>query len=152
MPAERKLERRLEIVAARCRLEPRLQLALAGSTVNIRNDESVTHQVQLFHDGGERPIYQIPFMFSGQVVPAHRPLTVPGVVEARSTQDPALRAVVVVVEHPYTAVVNGDGSFTIDSVPPGRYRLMAISASGAAEQVVDVPAGEVTVGLKLANR
>jgi hypothetical protein len=153
VPAERKLDRRLELTAARCKLEPRLQLALVGSTLNVRNDESVAHQVQLFRDGAPQPIYRIPFIFAGQLVPAERPLTVPGVVEARTTQDPSLRSVVVVVDHPYAAVVAADGSFVIDSVPPGRYKLMATSGSGAAEQMVDVSGGgESPVSLRLAPK
>jgi hypothetical protein len=153
VPAERKLDRRLELIAARCRLEPRLQLALVGSTLNVRNDESVAHQVQLFRDGGSQPVYRIPFIFAGQLVPTERPLTVPGVLEARSTQDPSLRSVVVVVDHPYAAVVGADGTFVIDSVPPGRYRLMAMNGGGAAEQVVDVAGGgESPVALRLAPK
>ena len=151
--AERKLDRRLELEAGRCRLEPRLQLALVGSTLNIRNTEAVAHQVQLFRDGGPQPIYRIPFILSGQLVPAERPLTVPGVLEARSTQDPSLRAVVIVVDHPYAAVIGGDGSFVIDSIPPGRYKLMAMSAAGVAEQTVELGrGGEQAVALRLAPR
>ena len=150
VPAERKLDRRLELSAGRCTLEPSLQLALVGSTMNVRNDEPVVHEVRLFRDGAPRPIYQIPFIFAGQLVPVERPLTVPGVVEARSTQDSSLRSVVVVVDHPYAAVVGADGRFVLDSVPPGRYRVMAMNANGAAAQTIEVPAGgEQTVSLRL---
>jgi hypothetical protein len=150
VPAERQLDRRLELVAGRCKLEPRVQLALVGSTVNVRNDESVAHQIHLFRDGGPQPIYRIPFIFSGQLVPTHRPLTVPGVIEARSTQDSSLRSVVVVLDHPYAATVAPDGSFVIDSVPPGRYKLMAMNADGSAEQTVEVVAsGEQAIAIRL---
>ena len=153
VPAERQLDRRLELVAGRCKLEPRLQLALVGSTLNVRNDEQVSHQIHLFRDGEEAPVYRIPFIFRGQLVPAQRPLSVAGVLEARSTQDPSLRSVVVVVDHPYATTVGSGGSFVIDSVPPGRYRVMAMSAAGSAEQVVQVPpAGEQAVALRLAPR
>jgi len=151
--ADRKLDRRLELIAGRCKLEPRLQLALVGSTLNVRNDEPVSHQVQLFRDGAPQPIYRIPFLFAGQLVPAQRPLSVPGVLEARSTQDSTLRSVVVIVDHPYAAVAGADGSFVIDSVPPGRYKLMAMNERGVAEQTVDVQAsGESAVSLRLAPK
>jgi hypothetical protein len=152
VPAERKLDRRLELVAGRCKLQPSVQLALVGSTLNVRNDESVSHQVQLFRDGGSQPIYRIPFLFAGQLVPAHRPLTVPGLVEARSTQDPSLRSVVVVVDHPYATTVAAGGSFVIDSIPPGRYKLAATNGHGVAEQTVEVGAGETAVSLRLAPK
>jgi hypothetical protein len=153
VPVERKLDRRLELETGRCRLEPRLQLALAGSTLNVHNEESIAHQVELFRDGGAQPVYRIPFIFAGQLVAADRPLTVPGVLEARSTQDPSLRSLVVVVDHPYAAVVGADGSFVIDSVPPGRYKLMAMNPSGIAEQTVEVAgAGEQSVALRLAPK
>jgi hypothetical protein len=153
VPADRKLDRRLELIAGRCKLEPRLQLALVGSTLNVRNDESVAHQIELFRDGASQPIYLIPFIFAGQLVPTQRPLTVPGVLEARSTQDPSLRSVVVVVDHPYATTAASDGSFVIDSVPPGRYKLVAMTPNGAAEQTVDVAgSGEQTVSLRLAPK
>lgn len=140
VPADRKLDRRLELTAARCRLEPRLQLALVGSTLNVHNEEQVAHRVDLFRDGGAQPIYRIPFIFAGQVVPAQRPLSVPGVLEIRSTQDSALRSTVVVVDNPYATVAGANGQFTIDSIPPGRYRLMATNGTGVAEQQVEVSA------------
>jgi hypothetical protein len=120
--------------------------------MNVRNDESVAHQVQLFRDGDAQPIYRIPFIFAGQLVPTHRPLTVPGVVEARSTQDQSLRSVVVVVDHPYATTVGSDGSFVIDSVPPGRYKLMAANGPGIAQQTVDIKPGENAVSLQLRAR
>jgi hypothetical protein len=153
VPADRKLERRLELTAARCRLEPRLQVALVGSTLNVHNSESVAHQVQLFRDGGAQPIYRIPFIFAGQVVPAQRPLSVPGLLEIRSTQDSALRSVVVVVDHPYATTAAADGQFAIDSIPPGRYKLMATNGVGIAEQQVEVSAaGGQPIALRLAPR
>jgi hypothetical protein len=142
VPAERKLDRRLELTAGRCTLEPKVQLALVGSTMNVRNDEQVVHQVDLFRDSAPQPIYRIPFIFAGQLVPVERPLTVPGVVEVRSTQDSSLRSVVVVVDHPYAAVVGADGRFVLDSVPPGR----------RAERIAS-PRGEVAaLGFQSAER
>jgi hypothetical protein len=150
---DRKLDRRLELTAARCKLEPRLQLALVGSTLNVHNEDQVAHQVQLFRDGDAEPIYRIPFIFAGQLVPAQRPLSVPGVLEIRSTQDPALRSMVVVVDNPYATIAGADGQFTIDSIPPGSYTLMATNGVGVAEQRVEVTAaGGQPVVLRLATK
>jgi hypothetical protein len=153
VPPDRKLDRRLELTSARCKLEPRLQLALVGSTLNVHNEDQVAHQVELFRDGDAQPIYRIPFIFAGQLVPAQRPLSVPGVLEIRSTQDSALRSIVVVVDNPYATIAGADGQFTIDSIPPGSYTLMATNGVGVAEQRVEVTAaaGQPVV-LRLATK
>ncbi|HET7622969.1 MAG TPA: carboxypeptidase regulatory-like domain-containing protein, partial [Gemmatimonadaceae bacterium] len=47
-----------------------------------------------------------------------------GLVDVHSDRYPWSRAWIRVFDHPYFAVTNRDGIFTIDSVPPGNYTLM----------------------------
>jgi hypothetical protein len=50
-----------------------------------------------------------------------------------------------VFDHPYFDVTDRRGSFSMDSIPPGRYRLMAWHERyGAVEDSVDVKVGETT--------
>ena len=60
---------------------------------------------------------------AGQVVPTGKPLSHRGLVDVKSDRYPWSRAWIRVFDHPYFAVTNRDGIFTIDSVPPGEYTL-----------------------------
>ena len=61
------------------------------------------------------------------------------------------RAYLAVFDHPYYAVTNADGSFSIDGVPPGTYTLASWHERAAKHaQPVEVTAGrtvKVTVTL-----
>lgn len=76
----------------------------------------------------------------------------PGAVKVYCEIHPWMRAAVLVVENPFYAVVDDDGRFAIDGVPPGRYTLVAWDMDvGDTETTVTVPeAGGAEVELKLA--
>lgn len=135
--------RRFELSAAACELSPRLIVATAGGTLNLSNALGAVHRVTFTFEGLKNPMLRVPFSHSGQVVPSERVLAVPGVVEVASDQDPSVRARILVVEHPY-AVATSDGSFTLDSVPPGNYSLVALTPSGRAAAAVAVQSGQTT--------
>jgi len=65
-----------------------------------------------------------------------------------------MRAVVLVTDHPFHAVVAHDGSFRIEGVPPGDHTLIAYHPDGGSiERTVVVRGGErVRVDLDLADR
>lgn len=141
--------RRYEVKAGSCEIVPRVAIAPAGATLNLSNDVKYVHHVAFVYEGMKNPMLKVPFSDPGQLVPSERVLAVPGIVEVRSDQDPSVRAQLVVVEHPY-AVETTDGTFTLDSVPPGTYTLVAIGAQGRAEAKVEVRAGTATnVNLEL---
>jgi hypothetical protein len=95
-----------------------------------------------------------PFFNMGQVVASERIAKTPGLVEVRCVQHPWTRAYVAVFNHPYFAVTKPDGSFRIDSMPAGNYRLM-VWHEGAAqpiERTVTVTAGaeaKMDIGMAL---
>jgi plastocyanin len=75
----------------------------------------------------------------------------PGVVRVFCNVHPQMEAFVVVTPGPWRAEVAADGSFSIDGVPEGRYRVQAWDArGGAATSPVEVAAGAVVrVDLRL---
>ena len=136
-------ERRVEVSTARCRVEPRVQVAVAGSTLNIRNDQDFAQRFDFIRGTSDTPVLRAPFVADGQLIPNEKVLASPGIVEIRSNQD-GLRGWVIVVDHPYVAPVPEAGSFELGEVPAGRYTLSVWTPGGIVEQQVQVAAGAAT--------
>ena len=136
------LARRFELVNARCRLEPRVQAALVGGTLNVRNDDPAPHRNRFIRQRTGRTIANVSQTDAGQVVPVDRAFTEAGVIEVRCDDHPWTRAWIAVFDHPYYAVTGADGRFAMDSVPAGEYRLVAWHPRlGRVEKDVKVTSG-----------
>ena len=117
------IERRYQITSSDCTLEPRVQAAVEGGMLNVRNSDRSAHRT-IFVSGGDT-LATVRESEEGQVVPTGKPLAHRGLVAVRSDRYQWSRAWIRVFDHPYFAVTNRDGIFTIDSVPPGDYKLKA---------------------------
>jgi plastocyanin len=66
----------------------------------------------------------------------------PGIVKAYCEVHPWMRAAILVLESPYYAIVSGDGLFSIEGIPAGRYELVAWNIdAGSRKIMVDVTGG-----------
>ena len=88
----------------------------------------------------------MPFFNEGQVVASTKLASRPGVVEIRCSQHPWMHGYILVFDQPYYTVTSNDGSFKIDSLPPGTYNLMAWHEGAAkpVQKTIKVPAGGTT--------
>jgi hypothetical protein len=140
------VERRTEIVNAGCRLAPRVHAVVKGTTVNVRNDDRLPHTTRFVRAGTAVELARIPLTDDGQVVPTERLADRAGLVAAYCERHPWTRGYLAVFESPYFAVTDGRGSFRLDSVPPGRYRLVAWHERGVRQvsETIDVRADSGT--------
>ncbi len=115
--------KRFDLMTQGCRLVPRVQTAIVGGTVNVRNADATTHRTRFIRDGAE--IIAIPETEDGQIVPAESVLTTPGLIEVRCAIHPWTHGWIATFDQPYFTMTNEDGQFTIDSIPPGRYQITA---------------------------
>ncbi len=115
------IERRYQLANSDCALEPRVQAAVEGGMLNVLNNDRSAHRT-IFLRGGDT-VASVRETEAGQVVPTGKPLLQHGLVSVNSDRYPWSRAWIRVFDHPYFAVTNRDGIFTIDSVPPGEYTL-----------------------------
>jgi hypothetical protein len=113
--------KRFDLMTQGCRLIPRVQTAVVGGTVNVRNADATTHRTRFVREGTE--ILTVPETEDGQIVPAESVLTTAGLIEVGCVIHPWTHGWIAAFDQPYFTTTNDDGQFTIDSVPPGRYRL-----------------------------
>lgn len=118
------VERRTEIVNQDCRLVPRVQAVVVGTTVNVRNEDRLAHTTRFVRGGaGGDTLARIPLTDDGQVVPNEHIAAKSGLVAATCLQHPWTRGFIAVFESPYFALTDSSGGFRLDSVPPGTYHL-----------------------------
>lgn len=146
------IERRFEVVHENCRVFPRVQAVVVASTVNVRNQDAMVYRLSAVRDGNDDTLAVFRLSDVGQVVPSERIAKSPGLVALASDTHSWARAWIAVFDHPYFAVTKADGTFRIDSLPPGKYELKAWHERG--QKVVDetfevAPGKDATVDFSL---
>jgi hypothetical protein len=133
---------RFEIAHRRCRLTPRVQAVRVGGTLNVRSGDRTVHSARFVRAADGSTIKVVTEHDAGQVVPDESVLMSPGRIEVRCDAHPWTRGWILAFDHPYYDVTDRRGAFSMDSVPPGRYRLIAWHERfGALEDSVTVVAG-----------
>jgi hypothetical protein len=137
------LERRSELTNDACTLDPYVQVISTASTLNVSNDDRTLHTNRFINVGTGQIEGIAPFNDDGEVVPVDR-FKEPAEIEVVCEQHPWTHAWIAVLDHPYYAQTSAAGTFSIDGIPPGRYRIRAWHPSlGYADDSVTVPAGQV---------
>lgn len=116
-------EKRTEIISVNCELEPRVQSLVAGTTVDVFNDDHALHRLVFTRLGTNDTITVMPFTNAGEIVPSEKLAKTPGVIEVHCKQHPWTHGYITVFDNPYFAVADRKGRFEIDSVPAGHYTL-----------------------------
>lgn len=145
------VDKRVELDSQECLLDPRVQASVIGSTVNVFNDDRLLHRLVFLRAGTHDTLVVMPFFNDGQIVASERLTKRPGIVAVTCTMHPWTHGYIAVFDHPYYDVTEKDGKFSIDSLPPGSYKLMVwhegmsapierkFSVDAGGTQTVDVP-------------
>jgi hypothetical protein len=135
--------RRYELTTRRCAARPMTQGAIAGGMLDVQSMDPVTHRTRFVASGATIDV--VDQSDAGQVVPTATVLAHPGLVAVKCDVHPVTRAWIHVFDHPYFTVTKRDGTFTIDSVPPGDYRLAVWQPSlGERDTTIHVAARRAT--------
>ena len=108
------------IIMTKKRFDPHLSVVLVGGTVEFPNDDPIFHNA--FSVSGENrfdlDLYKKPK--SGVFTFQH-----PGIVKVYCNIHPQMSAVIVVRDNPFFTKAAQDGSFSLEKVPAGSYKLTA---------------------------
>lgn len=144
------LERRFELTNDKCILDPFVQVMSTNATLNVANDDRTLHTNRFINVGTGEITALAPFNDDGEVVPVDR-FKEPAEIEVVCEQHPWTHAWLAVLDHPYYAQTAPTGTFTIEGIPAGRYRVRAWHPSlGHADDSVTVVAGQqVSVAFRI---
>jgi len=144
------LERRYELANSSCTLDPYVQAISTNGTLNVSNDDRTVHTNRFINVGTGQIVGIAPFSDDGEVVPLDG-FKEPAEIEVVSDRHPWTHAWIAVLDHPYYTRTAANGTFSIDVIPPGRYRFRAWHPSlGFTDDSVTVMAGQqVSVAFRI---
>ena len=116
---------------------PHVVVVPLGSTVRFPNHDPFNHNV---FSVSEPNSFDLGLYGRGEA--KSYTFTHPGLVRVYCNVHPRMVAYVLVMENRYYAQPTSDGSFAIDNVPAGRYRLHVWHERIPSEVIKDVSAGE----------
>jgi hypothetical protein len=119
------LTKRFELIQTRCTFGPLVQVAIAGGALNVRSDDAVNTRTVVVDTRTLDTLAVLPFNSPGALVPLDAQLRRPAMLEIRSTTHPWMEAWVAVLDHPYFATTGRDGSFAVEDIPAGSYKVKA---------------------------
>ncbi len=97
---------------------PRVLAVVAGTRVDFPNDDKTWHNVYSASQAKKFDLGLYPPGKSGSVT-----FDEPGVVRILCNVHPSMEAYIVVKDHPYFSVPDSRGNYSINGIPPGRYRV-----------------------------
>jgi plastocyanin len=130
---------RAEITTAEKQFSPHVLVVPVGSTVSFPNHDPFNHNV--FSLSEEHP-FDLGLYSRGE--PRSVKFDRAGIIRIYCNVHAQMSALVVVRDTPYYAQPSNDGSFSLPSVPPGRYELHAWhERSPEVSRELEVPAGGI---------
>jgi plastocyanin len=138
----------VEMDQKECVFTPRIVLVPAGGTLNFLNSDRLLHNLHA------RPKLNSPFNRTqpkGRTIPvsfAH-----PEIFRVDCDLHSWMRSWVIVTEHPFYALSDADGRFTLEGLPAGRYtlRLWHETLGTASREIVVPVTGAAQVTIEMAR-
>ena len=127
-----------------CLFIPHVQVIPAGTRMNILNEDGIAHNVHTLSVDNPSFNLQQPGARK-RIVTKKRDFTIPEIIPMKCDIHGWMKAWIVVVDHPYHAVTDDDGSFKIPGIPAGTYTVEFWHETlGKQTQEITVKAGADT--------
>jgi hypothetical protein len=108
-----------------CEYVPHVQIHPIDKEFLVHSSDPILHNVNMLYKEGNQTIMNTPFPAPTGDRPVKKKFKKPGLAFAKCDAGHIwMSAFVYAVEHPYYAVTDAEGNFTIGDVPPGKYKLV----------------------------
>lgn len=104
-----------------CRFTPHCVVGRVGGKVAAKNSDPILHNTNLSFVEGGKSIANIALPTQGQTV--EKDLRKPGLVNVKCDAHAWMQSWLLVADHPYAAVTDASGAFSLTDVPAGSYTL-----------------------------
>ena len=124
-----------------CEFLPRVQVAQPLATLEVRNSDPILHSAHAYLQDGRTAFHVALPHFRDRT---RTQLPQAGLLRIECDVGHTwMRAYILISSSPFSAVTGRDGTFEIQGIPPGRYRLLAWhEAFGTIEREVSLVQGE----------
>lgn len=135
-----------------CRFAPRVLAMMKGERLIIKNNDPKLHIAHSYLD--QRTVFNLSLPFRGHAIEITRKIDKAGVLQVNCDTHAWMRGYIHVFDHPFFAVSDDQGNFTIPDVPPGRYTLKAWhEGAGIQSRKIEVVGeGEAKVQFEFSNQ
>jgi plastocyanin len=131
---------KMVIVQKDLQFSPSLLVAPKNTTVSFPNEDSEFHNVFSYSRSKRFDLGRYPKGESKDVI-----FDKPGIVKIYCEVHPWMRAVILVLENPFYAIVAADGSFSIRGIPAGHYDMVVWNIDAGTKKLgVNVPSGSTS--------
>jgi hypothetical protein len=126
-----------------CRYFPRISAMQKGERLRVKNNDPKLHIPHSYLK--EKTIFMLSLPFKNTTLDATQKIREPGVLKLVCDTHAWMLGYIHVFEHPYFAVSDEKGAFTITNVPAGRYTLHAWHEdAGVRTQEITIPESSQT--------
>jgi hypothetical protein len=105
----------------KCLFAPHVAVGFKGGKIIQKNDDPIFHNIHTYLNG--KTMFNIGLPEKGSSVT--KPLLREGLMEVTCDSHPWMHGFVQILDHPYAAVTNAKGEFSMKDVPAGTYTLEA---------------------------
>ncbi len=106
---------------AKCLMTPHVLGIVKGTDLAIKNSDPLLHNMHAAADG--TTVFNLALPIQGQTIKRRVRVRNPGVVRVTCDSHPHMGAYLLVLDHPYFAITDENGAYTIADIPPGKYKL-----------------------------
>jgi hypothetical protein len=135
-----------------CRYSPRILAMQRGERLKVRNNDPKLHIPHSYLE--QRTVFTLSLPFRGTTIDATARIRQAGVLKVVCDTHAWMLAYIHVFDHPYFAISDERGMFSIPDIPPGAYTLKAWHEdAGLRSQEIVVPeTGDLRVGFDFGQK